>query len=181
MGPPAPQMGRRWEVQVGAPRKPRPSSGSQGCLPSPSFLKWDVGLDTDDWQAQKTRKCLLRSAAPWPPGPSISTWKSTWSFALDGASRPSEQHHQGVSMWTCLEPLWVKTKKWAAALFSAHYKEGTWKSKRVPEKYLLLLYWLCQSLRLCGSQQTRKFLKRWEYRPPDLPLEKPVYRLRSNS
>ena len=38
------------------------------------------------------------------------------------------------------------------------------KSKRVPEKHLLLHYWLCQSLWLCGSQQTvenssRKFLK----------------------
>ena len=32
-----------------------------------------------------------------------------------------------------------------------------------PEKYLLLLYWLCQSLWLCRSQQTGKFLKRWEY------------------
>ena len=38
-----------------------------------------------------------------------------------------------------------------------------WKSKRVPEKYLLLLYWLCQSLWLCGSQQFGKFLKRWGY------------------
>ena len=28
---------------------------------------------------------------------------------------------------------------------------------------LRLLYWLCQSLWLCGSQQTGKFLKRWEY------------------
>ena len=28
------------------------------------------------------------------------------------------------------------------------------KSKRVPEKHLLLLYWLCQSLWLHGSQQT---------------------------
>ena len=36
-------------------------------------------------------------------------------------------------------------------------------SKRVPEKHLLLLYWLCQSLWLCGSQQTGKFFKRWEY------------------
>ena len=35
--------------------------------------------------------------------------------------------------------------------------------ERVPEKYLLLLYWLCQRLWLCGSQQTGKFLKRWEY------------------
>ena len=28
------------------------------------------------------------------------------------------------------------------------------KSKRVPEKQLFLLYWLCQSLSLCGSQET---------------------------
>ena len=34
---------------------------------------------------------------------------------------------------------------------------------RVSEKHLLLLYWLCQSLWLCGSQQTGKFWKRWEY------------------
>ena len=31
------------------------------------------------------------------------------------------------------------------------------------EKYLLLLYWLCESFWLCGSQQTGKFWKRWEY------------------
>ena len=37
------------------------------------------------------------------------------------------------------------------------------KSKRVPEKHLFLLYWLCQSLWLCGSQQTGKFWKRWAY------------------
>ena len=30
------------------------------------------------------------------------------------------------------------------------------KSKRIPEKYLLLFYWLCQSLWLCGSQHTVK-------------------------
>ena len=32
------------------------------------------------------------------------------------------------------------------------------KSKRVPEKHLLLLYWLCQSLWLRGSQQTGNIL-----------------------
>ena len=31
---------------------------------------------------------------------------------------------------------------------------GSSKSKRVPEKHVLLLYWLHQSLWLCGSQQT---------------------------
>ena len=30
-------------------------------------------------------------------------------------------------------------------------------------KNIFLLYWLCQSLWLCGSQQTGKFWKRWEY------------------
>ena len=37
------------------------------------------------------------------------------------------------------------------------------KSKRVPEKHLFLLYWLCQSLWLCRSQWTGKFWKRWDY------------------
>ena len=31
------------------------------------------------------------------------------------------------------------------------------------KKHLLLLYWLCQRLWLCGSQETGKFWKRWEY------------------
>ena len=45
------------------------------------------------------------------------------------------------------------------------------KSKRVPEKHLFLLYWLCQSLWLCGSPQTLKNSERdGNTRPPDLPL-----------
>ena len=34
---------------------------------------------------------------------------------------------------------------------------------RVPEKHLLLLYWLHQSLWLCGSQQTVENSLRWKY------------------
>ena len=37
------------------------------------------------------------------------------------------------------------------------------KKAKVPEKHLILLCWLCQSLWLCGSQQTEKFFRRWEY------------------
>ena len=33
------------------------------------------------------------------------------------------------------------------------------KSKTVPEKYLLLLYWLCQSFWLCGQNKMCKILK----------------------
>ena len=37
------------------------------------------------------------------------------------------------------------------------------RTERVPEKHLLLLYWLRQSLWLCGSLQTGKFFQKWEY------------------
>ena len=37
------------------------------------------------------------------------------------------------------------------------------KSKPIPAKHQSLLHWLHESLWLCGSQQTRKFWKRWEY------------------
>ena len=56
------------------------------------------------------------------------------------------------------------------------------KSKTVPEKHLLLLHWLCQSLWLCGSQQTVENASRdGNTRPPYLPSEKFVCRSRSNS
>ena len=57
---------------------------------------------------------------------------------------------------------------------------GSLKSKRIPEKNLL--HWLRQNFQLCESQQTvENSFKRWNTRPPYLPLEKPVCRSRSNS
>ena len=56
------------------------------------------------------------------------------------------------------------------------------KSKRIPEKHLFLLYWLCQSLWPCGSQYTGENSERdGNTRPRDLPLEKFVCRSGSNS
>ena len=56
------------------------------------------------------------------------------------------------------------------------------KSKRVPEKHLFLLYCLCQSLWLCGSQQTVENSERdGNTGQPALPLEKSVCRSGSNS
>ena len=47
---------------------------------------------------------------------------------------------------------------------------------------IILLYWLCQSLWLCGSQQTVENSERdGNTRPPDLLPEKSVCRSRSNS
>ena len=48
--------------------------------------------------------------------------------------------------------------------------------------FFFLLYWLCQSLWLCGSQQTVENSERdGNTRPPDPPLEKPICRSGSNS
>ena len=59
---------------------------------------------------------------------------------------------------------------------------GQRKSKRVPEKHLLLLYWLHQKLFLCGSQQTvEKSSRDGNTRPPDLTSENSVWRSRSNN
>ena len=54
------------------------------------------------------------------------------------------------------------------------------KSKRVPEKHLLLLYWLLQSL--CVDHNKLENSERdGNTRPPHLPPEKSVCRSRSNS
>ena len=59
---------------------------------------------------------------------------------------------------------------------------GSSKKQESSRKHLLLLYWLCQSLWLCGSQSTVENSERdGNARPPDLPLEKHVCRSGSNS
>ena len=56
------------------------------------------------------------------------------------------------------------------------------KAREFQKKHLFLLYWLCQSLWLCGSQETVENSERdGNTRPPDLPLEKSVCRSGSNS
>ena len=56
------------------------------------------------------------------------------------------------------------------------------KAKEFQKKNLFLLYWRCQSLWLCGSQETMENSSRdRNTRPPDLPLEKSVCRSGSDS
>ena len=56
------------------------------------------------------------------------------------------------------------------------------KASEFQKKHLLLLYWLCQGLWLCESQQTvDKSERDGNTRPPDLPPEKPVCRSGSNN
>ena len=56
-----------------------------------------------------------------------------------------------------------------------------WIIKKAREFQKHLFYWLCQSLWLCGSQQTVEKLRDGNTRPPDLSPEKSACRLRSTS
>ena len=71
--------------------------------------------------------------------------REAWHAVIHGVTKSQTQLSDWTELNFCQHPL-------------DHRKR-----KKIPEKYLLLLYWLRQSLWLCGSQQTGKFLKRWEY------------------
>ena len=59
---------------------------------------------------------------------------------------------------------------------------GSLKKEENSKKHLFLVYWLCQSLWLCGSQSTVENSERdGNSRALDLPLEKPICRSGSNS
>ena len=56
------------------------------------------------------------------------------------------------------------------------------KAREFQKKHLFLLYWLCQRLWLCGSQQTVENSERdGNTRLPDLPLEKSICKSGSNT
>ena len=84
-------------------------------------------------------------------------------------------------LWTSRCSSWIKKRQRNQRL-NWQYLLDHQKSNRVPEKHLLLPYWLCERLWLCGSQQTVGNSSRdRNTRPPDLPPMKPVCRSRSNS
>ena len=81
--------------------------------------------------------------------------------------------------WTSRCSSWIK-KRQRNHRSSCQHPMDYQKSESIPEKYLLLLCWLCQNLWLCGSQQTVENSSRVRNtRPPDLPPENSVCRSRS--
>ena len=83
-------------------------------------------------------------------------------------------------LWTSRCSSWIY-KRQRNQRTNGQYLLDHQKSKRVPEKHLLLLYWLLQRLWLCGSQETVENSKRdGNTRPTDLPPEKSVCRSRQD-
>ena len=67
---------------------------------------------------------------------------------------------QALSMEFSRQEYWSGLSFHPLGDLSDPWTEPRSKSKRVPEKHLFLLYWLCQSLWLCGSQHTVEILKK---------------------
>ena len=76
----------------------------------------------------------------------LTHWQSN---AQNSPSQASTVHE----LWTSRCSSWIK-KRQRNQRSNCQHPMDHWKSRRVPEKHLLLLYWLCQSLWLCGSQRT---------------------------
>ena len=74
---------------------------------------------------------------------------------------------------------WIQKQKRSQRSSCQHllYRQ---KSKRVPEKHLLLLYDYTKAFDSVDHNKLWKILKDGNSRPPDLPPEKSVYRSRSN-
>ena len=102
--------------------------------------------------------------------------------------------HASKVMLKILQARLQQTMNWELQMFKLDLEKAEEPQIKLPtsvgpqkkqdrfRKTLLLLYWLHQSLWLCGSQQTVENSSRdGNSRPPYLLPEKPVYRLRSNS
>ena len=75
-----------------------------------------------------------------------------------------------------LRGMWILAPKPGVNIHWIQHPLDHWKSKRVPEKYLLLSYWLCQSLWLWSQQTAENSWRDGNTKPPDLPPEKSVCR-----
>ena len=83
---------------------------------------------------------------------------SRWTRNSQESSRAGVETGNSIQVWVQMSPH-EKTLP-NNSISNCKYPLDHWKSKRVPEKHLLFLYWLHQSLWQCGSQQTGKFFKR---------------------
>ena len=83
--------------------------------------------------------------------PSCSTYKSGCHQEINDALNCAIQGNLIRGLWR----MKMETEKGWLVIILSKSKVKKWrKSKRVPEKHLLLLYRLCQDRWLCGSQQT---------------------------
>ena len=104
MGLPAPQMGRRCEVQVAAPWRPDPGAGFKATSWAPAF--WN-GTWVWTWMTGGHRRPLSVCSAALHRGLQVLVFQpesQLRAVLLDRPSRPSEQDHQRSP---CVDMSWT--------------------------------------------------------------------------
>ena len=113
--------------------------GWDGWMASPTRWAW-VWVNSGSCKGQGGLACCnswdCRVGHDW-------VTELNWKFSKPGSG----------SMWTVnFQMFKLVLEKAEKSEIKLPTSNGSSKSKRVPEKHILLLYWLCQSLWLCGSQ-----------------------------
>ena len=104
----------------------------------------------------------------------LTRWQSN---AQNSPSQASTVHE----LWTSRCSSWI-LKRQRNQRSNCQHLVGSSKKQHSSKKHLLMLYWLCQSLWLCGSQQTVENSERdGNTGPSYLPSEKSVCKSRCNS
>ena len=132
----------------------------------------------------------LVGCCPWGCEESDVTERLHFHFSLssieEGNGNPLhcsclENPRDGGAWWAAVYGVtqgWTRLKRLSSSSSSSCIAGRLFSNlatREAPQKHLLLLYWLCQSLWLCGSQQTvENSLRDGNTRPPYLPPEKSV-------
>ena len=151
------------------------------------FINFSHTICQQIWKTQKWPQDWKRSVfIPIPKKGNAKEYSNYWTITpISHASKVMLKILQAGfnSMWTVnFQMFELDLEKAEEPEVKMTHLLDHWKSKRLPEKHLHLLYRPRESLWLCGSQQTVENSSRaGSTRPPDLPLEKSVCRSGSNS
>ena len=138
------------------------------------------------WKTQQWPQDCKRSV--FIPIPKKGNAKECSNYCTIALSSQASNAQNSPSQASTIRELWTSSM-FKLVLEKAEEPEiklpisaGSLKKQEIAEKHLFLLYWLHQSLWLCGSQQIVENSSRdGNTRPSDLPLEKSVCRSGSNS
>ena len=140
--------------------------------------------DFKSWKMMLWKCCTQYSSKFGKLSSGHGTGKGQFSFqsqrkAMQKNAQTTAQLHSSHASKVMLKILQVRLQQYLNCELpdvQAGFRKGRWTRDQIanihwiiekakfPEKYLFLLYWLCQRFWLCGLKQTGKFWKRWKYK-----------------
>ena len=136
------------------------------------------------WKTQQWPQDWKRSVfIPIPKKGNLKECSNCHTITLISQSNAQNSSSQASvirELWTSRCSTWFQKRQRIQGSNCQHLLDHQ-KRKRVPEKHLFLLYWLCQSFDYVDHNKLKNSETDGNTRPPHLPLENPVCRSGSNS